>query len=235
MKKKIIYFDMDGVLADYEGKANYKDNPEKETNGFFTELEPIKGAVEAFKKLSEHYDCYILTTAPWSSPIAMAEKRLWVEKHLGDYGYKKITETHHKELSIGDYLIDDRTVNGAGEFTGEHIHFGSEDFPDWNSVVEYLMNPIDLAIGMIVMGKIGIEINLVLLALNLIPIPPLDGSRVVASFLPFALAKFYARIEPFGFVILLLLLNFRVLGIVVDPIVGTLQNWIGGMFRLGMI
>ena len=110
----------------------------------------------------------------------------------------------------------------------------------WGLIIQlsmrlYLMNPIDLAIGMIVMGKIGIEINLVLLALNLIPIPPLDGSRVVASFLPFALAKFYARIEPFGFVILLLLLNFRVLGIVVDPIVGTLQNWIGGMFRLGMI
>jgi 5'(3')-deoxyribonucleotidase len=134
---------MDGVLADYEGAANYKDNPEKETNGFFTNLEPINGAVEAFKKLSEHFDCYILTTAPWSSPIAMAEKRLWVEKHLGELAFKRLMTSHRKDLHIGEYLIDDRTVNGAGEFAGMHIHFGSEDFPDWDSVVEYLMNPIN--------------------------------------------------------------------------------------------
>lgn len=143
MMKKIIYFDMDGVLADYEGKANYKETPEKEATGFFVDLEPIKGAVEAFKKLSEHFDCYILTTAPWSSPIAMSEKRLWVEKHLGELAFKRLMTSHRKDLHIGDYLIDDRTVNGAGEFQGEHIHFGSENFPDWDSVVEYLMNPID--------------------------------------------------------------------------------------------
>ena len=76
MRKEIIYFDMDGVLADYEGAANYKDNPEKETNGFFTNLEPIKGAVEAFKKLSEHYDCYFLSTAPWSN-IQNAPSPVW--------------------------------------------------------------------------------------------------------------------------------------------------------------
>ena len=128
---------MDGVLADYNGKANYKDNPEKEATGFFAELEPIEGAVDAFKKLSEHYDCYILTTAPWSSPIAASEKRIWVENHLGDYGFKRLMTSHHKHLHIGDYLIDDRTVNGAGEFTGKHIHFGTEEFPDWNAVLIY--------------------------------------------------------------------------------------------------
>lgn len=139
MGKKIIYFDMDGVLADYEGKANYKDTPEKEANGFFVDLEPINGAVEAFKKLSEHFDCYILTTAPWSSPIAWSEKRLWVEKHLGEHAFKRLMTSHRKDLHIGDYLIDDRTLNGAGEFGGEHIHFGTPDFPNWDAVVEYLM------------------------------------------------------------------------------------------------
>lgn len=129
---------MDGVMADYEGKASYKDNPEKETNGFFTELEPIEGAIEAFKKLSEHYDCFILTTPPWSSPTAWGEKRLWVEKHLGEYGFKKITETHRKDLSRGHYLIDDRTVNGAGEFDGIHIHYGTPKFPNWEAVVNFL-------------------------------------------------------------------------------------------------
>ncbi len=138
MKKKIVYFDMDGVLADYEGKANYKDTPEKESNGFFTNLEPIEGAIEAFKKLSEDFDCYILTTAPWSSPIAMSEKRLWVEKHLDEHAFKRLMTSHRKDLHIGNFLIDDRIVNGAGEFNGEHIHFGTTEFPNWESVVVYL-------------------------------------------------------------------------------------------------
>jgi hypothetical protein len=40
---------------------------------------------------------------------------------------------------MGDYLIDDRTKNGAGEFKGELIHFGTDKFPDWDSVLEYLL------------------------------------------------------------------------------------------------
>lgn len=137
---------MDGVLADYYSKANYKESPEKESNGFFTELDQIEGAGDAFKKLSEYFDCYILTTAPWSSPKAMGEKRLWVEKHLGEYAFKRLMTSHRKDLHIGDFLIDDRTVNGAGEFKGEHIHFGTDKFPNWDAVVKYLIwvheNPI---------------------------------------------------------------------------------------------
>ena len=41
---------------------------------------------------------------------------------------------------MGDYLIDDRLRNGAEKFNGEHIHFGTEKFPDWNSVLKYLNN-----------------------------------------------------------------------------------------------
>ena len=47
--------------------------------------------------------------------------------------------SHNKNLNIGDYLIDDRTANGAGQFKGEHIHFGTEQFPDWDSVLKYLL------------------------------------------------------------------------------------------------
>ena len=39
---------------------------------------------------------------------------------------------------MGDYLIDDRTKNGAGEFSGELIQFGTNKFPDWNTVLKYL-------------------------------------------------------------------------------------------------
>ena len=44
-----------------------------------------------------------------------------------------------EHLSIGDYLTDDRLKKGAGQFTGEHIHFGTEKFPDWDSVLKYLL------------------------------------------------------------------------------------------------
>ena len=45
----------------------------------------------------------------------------------------------NKNLNAGDFLIDDRTANGAGEFNGEHIHFLSEQFKNWNDVLNYLI------------------------------------------------------------------------------------------------
>ncbi len=82
------------------------------------------------------------------------------------------------------------------------------------------------------MGKIGVAINLVLMILNLIPIPPLDGSRVVASFLSGQLAYIYARIEPFGFFILLGLLIIGVLQQILFPPVIYLYNFIMGVYGL---
>ena len=47
--------------------------------------------------------------------------------------------SHNKNLNAGDFLVDDRTANGAGEFAGEHIHFLSEQFKDWDDVLSYLL------------------------------------------------------------------------------------------------
>lgn len=137
-RKKILYFDLDGVMADYDKAKEGKTEEQRAEPGFFENLEPIDGAVEAFKQLSQYYDCHFLTTAPWSNTNAGSEKRIWVEKHLGEYAFKKLTTTHHKGLLKGDYLIDDRIANGVEDFEGEHIHFGTDQFPDWNSVIEYL-------------------------------------------------------------------------------------------------
>mgnify|MGYP000727928084 FL=1 len=51
---------------------------------------------------------------------------------------KRLILSHHKHLLIGDYLIDDRRFNGASEFKGEWLHFGSENFRNWNAVLNYL-------------------------------------------------------------------------------------------------
>lgn len=65
----------------------------------------------------------------------------------------------------------------------------------------------------------GILINLCLAWFNLLPLPPLDGSRVVAYFLPMHLAISYARLERYGFVVLLVLLFSGILGRVLGPLV----------------
>ena len=102
-------------------------------------MQPMQGAIDAAKKLSKYYDCYILTTAPWRNPSAWSDKLIWVKQHFKGLFYKRIIITHCKQLCKGDILIDDRDRNGASEFEGEWIQFGSERFPDWNSVQEYLI------------------------------------------------------------------------------------------------
>jgi len=72
---------------------------------------------------------------------------------------------------------------------------------------------------MIASGIAGIMVNLILMVLNLIPLPPLDGGRVMTSLLPAPLANQFAKIEPFGFIILIILLVVGILGSIIWPIV----------------
>jgi len=73
-------------------------------------------------------------------------------------------------------------------------------------------------------SQAGVTVNLVLMLLNLIPLLPLDGGRIVAGLLPTRMADQYARLEPWGFPILLALMFTNVLGIILGPMVaGSLQ------------
>lgn len=63
----------------------------------------------------------------------------------------------------------------------------------------------------------GIQVNLMLMALNLLPVPPLDGGRILVGVLPHRLAWQVSRIEPYGFVILLVLLFTNTLGFFIQP------------------
>ena len=70
---------------------------------------------------------------------AWSDKLLWVKQYLGDTAHKRLILSHNKNLNRGDYLIDDRTKNGAGEFQGKLIRFGSDEFPNWDAVTRYLL------------------------------------------------------------------------------------------------
>jgi Zn-dependent protease len=69
------------------------------------------------------------------------------------------------------------------------------------------------------MGAAGVLINLFLMALNLVPIPPLDGGRVINAMLPPRVAMQFSRLEPYGLIILLVLLITGLLTRVLLPIV----------------
>jgi len=79
------------------------------------------------------------------------------------------------------------------------------------------------------MGVAGIFINTILMVLNLLPLPPLDGGRVVTGLLPSPYAYQFARIEPFGFFILVALLMTGVLGIVMWPFVNSFLGLFAGV------
>lgn len=140
MIKPIIYVDMDGVLCDYmtHARASLKHTPEigypQAQFGFFANMPPMPGALEAYMFLHENFETYILTRPSVLNPLSYTEKRVWVEKHLGIEICDNLIMSCHKGLLKGDYLIDDTLWP---KFDGTQIEFGSKEWPDWEKVVEF--------------------------------------------------------------------------------------------------
>ena len=134
---------MDNVLVDFESgieRLNLDPNTRDldEVDGIFSHMIPLKGAIEGYNRLVElGYDVYILSTAPWENSSAWSDKLIWVKKYIGENAKKRLILSHNKNLNKGDFLIDDRVANGAGEFEGNLIRFGSDDFPNWDTVIKY--------------------------------------------------------------------------------------------------
>lgn len=139
---------MDNVLVDFKSGIDRLTSDEliqfegryDEVPHIFSKMEPLENAIESYVKLCTKFEAYILSTSPWENPTALNDKLEWVKKHLGQYAYKRLILSHNKHLNHGHYLIDDRDKNGADKFTGELILFGSEKFPNWKSVIEYLFD-----------------------------------------------------------------------------------------------
>ncbi len=105
----------------------------------------------------------------------------------------------------------------------------------WALVVKLgltLLPNSDFAKPMMLMGIAGIEINIILMVLNLLPLPPLDGGRMAVSLLPHRIAYHFSRIEPYGFIILLALLFSGFLGAIIWPIVTIMKHMIVMIFGL---
>ncbi len=116
-------------------------------------------------------------------------------------------------------------VAAAGPFTNLVMAIG------WALVFKMAatLQPGDLTLPMLKMADAGMQINAVLMILNLLPLPPLDGGRIAVSLLPNRLAWRFAQIEPYGFPILLVLLFTGLLGAILWPLIA------GFRFLLSML
>jgi 5'(3')-deoxyribonucleotidase len=147
--KKRLYIDMDGVLCDFLKSHNIEleKNPHQpypqSQFGFFLNLEPIPCAIESLNLLKEHFDVWILTRPSVHNLSCYTEKAQWIRKYLGFEMQTKTIMCVDKSLLKGHFLVDDQVEHGQSDFEGKHIHFDSNDFPTWNSVVEYLLSEKD--------------------------------------------------------------------------------------------
>ncbi|MEO8008109.1 MAG: site-2 protease family protein [Betaproteobacteria bacterium] len=88
---------------------------------------------------------------------------------------------------------------------------------------------------LLLMARGGILVNAVLMVLNLLPLPPLDGGRIAVSLLPPKLGYRFARVEPFGMIILLVLMLLGVLGKVMWPLIAGFIGLLASLFNIGWL
>jgi Zn-dependent protease len=90
--------------------------------------------------------------------------------------------------------------------------------------------PTYAGVPLALMGAAGIMINVVLMVLNLLPLPPLDGGRIAVSLLPHPYAQRFAQVERYGFLILLVLLFTGILGKIIWPFIILMIELISWLF-----
>lgn len=159
IEKEILYLDMDGVLVNLDQaikqwydrfphlKERYHLFPDH-IHGIFRDAKPIDGAVNGVHELmkSGKYDLFVATAAPWGNPEAASDKRYWIEREFPHIFHKRIVVTHRKDLLMGNYLVDDSLGNGAKDFKGTLLRFGTDyktgqvnEYPTWDDLLNRLL------------------------------------------------------------------------------------------------
>ena len=119
-------------------------------------------------------------------------------------------------------------VAAAGPFTNLIMALG------WAILfrIALIGEPGAYTLPLLKMAVAGMQINAVLVVLNLLPLPPLDGGRIAVSLLPHHLAWRFARLEPYGFPILLVLLFTGVLGAILWPLIAGFRFVLGALIGI---
>ena len=119
-------------------------------------------------------------------------------------------------------------VAAAGPFTNLLMALG------WAILFRIALvgEPGAYTVPLLKMADAGMQINAVLMVLNLLPLPPLDGGRIAVSLLPHHLAWRVARLEPYGFPILLVLLFTGVLGSILWPLIAGFRFLLGALIGI---
>lgn len=95
----------------------------------------------------------------------------------------------------------------------------------WVLVIKFAnVAPLIFVEPLMLMAEAGVIINVILMVLNLLPLPPLDGGRIAVSLLPTGLAQSFSKLERYGFIILIVLLLTGVLGKILTPLVSGVTN-----------
>lgn len=102
----------------------------------------------------------------------------------------------------------------------------------WAMILSLTPSSGTLAAALQAMALAGIVVNVLLMLLNLLPILPLDGGRITASLLPESAARAYAKMEPYGIVIVIALLISGILGRVLGPLIEGVMQFIAQIFSL---
>ncbi|NER10023.1 5'(3')-deoxyribonucleotidase [Muriicola jejuensis] len=149
-RKKIIYVNIDGILAELESKMfqqikSIVHNHNYEFRSAMYEMvPPAEGGVQAVESLLniEEFNVYFISTPIWGDTDAWSEKKEWLCQL---FKLKKVRGrlilSHQKHLLRGDYLIDQSWQYGSKNFQGEWIQIGVDpQFPRWKEVMKYLMS-----------------------------------------------------------------------------------------------
>ncbi|MEO0413630.1 MAG: hypothetical protein AAF226_01610 [Verrucomicrobiota bacterium] len=137
-----IFIDLDDTIFDFqtpyrEGTVLGIRYPQAH-HGFFANLNPLPGAIEAVSQLALRHDVWFATRPSVMNPMSYTEKRLSIENHFGLEACERLILIPDKSLLIGDCLIDDGDIHGQPEFQGRWIQFGSPAFKGWEKILTML-------------------------------------------------------------------------------------------------